>query len=62
MARFGYGACDLIALISSAGNYDFYAVSPSGTLQRYARQQFSDILAVAGRHRCRLDSSWVEAT
>jgi FkbM family methyltransferase len=54
MNRFGFGAADLITVISSAGDYDFYATSASGRLQRYQRQQTSDILAVASRHRHRI--------
>jgi len=41
MSRFGYSASDLITLISSVGNYDFYG-TPGW-----------DILAVARRHRDR---------
>jgi hypothetical protein len=60
MSRFGYGASDLIELIASAGNYDFYAVLSNGSLQRYAGQQSSDILAVASRHRSRIESNWLQ--
>ena len=60
MTRFGYSAADLITLISSAGDYDFYATSASGRLQRYQRQQTSDILAVASRHRHRINQNWVD--
>jgi FkbM family methyltransferase len=62
MIRFGYGAPDLIELIASAGDYDFYAVMSSGGLQRYAGQQSSDILAVASRHRSRIDRNWLQVT
>jgi FkbM family methyltransferase len=60
MDRFGYSASDLITLISSAGSYDFYATSASGRLQIYKRQQTSDILAVARRHRDRINQDWVD--
>jgi hypothetical protein len=61
MSRFGHSALDLITLISSAGNYDFYATSATGRLQIYERQQTSDILAVARRHRDRINNqNWVD--
>jgi FkbM family methyltransferase len=60
MSRFGHSALDLITLISSAGNYDFYATSATGRLQIYERQQTSDILAVARRHRDRINQNWVD--
>ena len=61
MDRFGYGASDLLALISSTGDYDFYANLATGKLQRYEQQdQASDVLAVAGRHRNRIDQNWID--
>jgi FkbM family methyltransferase len=60
MSRFGYSSSDLIELIASAGNYDFYAVLPSGSLQRYTGKQSSDILAVASRHRSRINPKWLQ--
>jgi FkbM family methyltransferase len=60
MSRFGYCVSDLIALISSADDYDFYATSASGRLERYQGQQTSDILAVATRHRHRIKQNWVD--
>jgi FkbM family methyltransferase len=58
MSRFGYSASDLVTLISSTGNYDFYATSATGALQIYDRQQTADILAVARRHRDRISQNW----
>ena len=61
MNRFGYGASDLLALISSTGDYDFYANLATGKLQRYEQQhQASDVLAVASRHRHRIDQNWID--
>jgi len=60
MNRFGYGVSDLIALISSAGTYDFYGVSDTGVLQIYNQQEASDVLAVARRHRDRINQNWVK--
>jgi FkbM family methyltransferase len=60
MDRFGYGVSNLLALISSTGDYDFYANLATGRLQIYKQQQTSDILAVANRHRDRIDKHWIE--
>jgi FkbM family methyltransferase len=60
MDRFGYNVSDLLNLITSTGDYDFYANLPSGRLQRYDQQPTSDILAVPSRHRDRIDQSWID--
>jgi len=60
MSRFGYSASDLITLISSIGNYDFYATSATGRLLTYNQLQASNILAVARRHRDRINQNWVD--
>jgi FkbM family methyltransferase len=59
MDRFEYSASDLIRLISSTGEYDFYATSISAKLKIYEGQQTSDILAVSGRHRDRITQEWI---
>jgi FkbM family methyltransferase len=62
MNRFGYGADDLISLISSASDYKFYIVLDDGKLQNYVRQGRSDnILAIASRHQSRISKDWVVA-
>jgi FkbM family methyltransferase len=60
MDRFGYNVSDLLNLIASTGDYDFYANLPTGKLQPYEQQPTSDILAVARRHRDRIDRSWID--
>jgi FkbM family methyltransferase len=60
MDRFGYNVSDLLKLIASTGEYDFYANLASGRLQRYQQQPTSDILAVARRHRDRIEQSWID--
>jgi FkbM family methyltransferase len=56
MDRFGYGADDLIHLISSANDYKFYTVLDDGNVQSYVRQARSDnILAIARRHQSRME-------
>lgn len=60
MNRFGYNVLDLLKLIGSTGNYDFYANLPTGKLQIYEQQPTSDILAIASRHRHRVDKDWMD--
>jgi hypothetical protein len=60
MGRFGYSASDLLTLISSTGDYDFYVAFATGRLQIYGQQQTSDILAVASRHRHRINQNWLD--
>ena len=60
MDRFGYKVSDLLNLITATGDYDLYANLPSGRLQSYGQQPTSDILAVASRHRDRIDRSWID--
>ena len=62
MDRFGYGADDLISLISSANDYKFYTLLDDGKLQSYVRKGRSDnILAIASCHQSRINKDWVVA-
>jgi FkbM family methyltransferase len=60
MTRFGYATSDLIKLLRSMSDYEFYEILPKGSLRKYEGQAASNILAVAPRHRKRLDQNWLD--